>query len=566
MFNEDEDWSDEQDAHIQSKTALENTQTVNISTTVKTKVVGKKSLLRTLQTLGSVPEWKSDDHRLDSDSEAEAAPPHAKKKKKRRKKRKHAETSEAQQENSDLDQSVKVEKPVVKKRKKDNKSGAQKVKTMSAGETKDKEMTKSEKVNLNGTKNTEGLSRQQWKNKMKNKRKCKNKYRQNNPEEDENKTESADQHKPKEEVKTESYGNNNTGKMAQTAAQKKKKEKEHKPQKRKKAEEDTYISCASEIQTLKEEKQLTGQEKKTKGGKVEKGAGESSADGHEPEVEITDDQQQLPMKRLKPELSKEQSLKREKLRRMLLSQGTDQQVSPAVQNNGPAVPGEELKWDRSAALRSRMEQRLESARFRYINEVLYSTSSGEATRMFKQDPKAFWIYHRGYTAQVQRWPANPVDAIVSYIQQKPSSLVVADFGCGDCKIARSVKNKVHSFDLAAACELVTVCDMANVPLGDCSVDIAVFCLSLMGTNLADFLAEANRVLKMRGVLKIAEVASRFDNVRSFITAMASLGFKMVSKDTENSHFYSFEFVKTGDAPENIKKFGLQLKPCVYKKR
>lgn len=104
--------------------------------------------------------------------------------------------------------------------------------------------------------------------------------------------------------------------------------------------------------------------------------------------------------------------------------------------------------------------------------------------------------------------------------------MVADFGCGDCKIARSVKNKVHCFDLASTCELVTVCDMANVsvspfqsahvicilfclvlfikkgnalavqvPLGDCSVDIAVFCLSLMGTNLPDFLAEANRVLK-----------------------------------------------------------------------
>lgn len=40
--------------------------------------------------------------------------------------------------------------------------------------------------------------------------------------------------------------------------------------------------------------------------------------------------------------------------------------------------------------------------------------------------------------------------------------MVADFGCGDCKIARSVKNKVHSFDLAATCELVTVCDMAHV--------------------------------------------------------------------------------------------------------
>uniref|UniRef100_A0A3B4ZRA1 Ribosomal RNA-processing protein 8 n=1 Tax=Stegastes partitus TaxID=144197 RepID=A0A3B4ZRA1_9TELE len=106
----------------------------------------------------------------------------------------------------------------------------------------------------------------------------------------------------------------------------------------------------------------------------------------------------------------------------------------------------------------------------------------------------------------------------------------------------------------------------QVPLKDASVDIGVFCLSLMGTNLADFLAEANRVLKMGGVLKIAEVASRFENVRNFLTALANLGFKMVSKDTENTHFYSFDFVKTGNAPENVKKFGLQLRPCVYKKR
>lgn len=38
------------------------------------------------------------------------------------------------------------------------------------------------------------------------------------------------------------------------------------------------------------------------------------------------------------------------------------------------------------------------------------------------------------------------------------------------------------------------------------------------------------------------------------------------QDTENSHFHSFEFVKTGNVPENTQKLGLQLKPCVYKKR
>ncbi|XP_030008589.1 ribosomal RNA-processing protein 8 [Sphaeramia orbicularis] len=559
MFNQDEDWSDDPDAKVLSESVLKNTQKANSSTNVKSKGVGKKSLLRTLQTLGSVPEWKNDDHQRNSDSETEAAPAHTKKKKKRRKKRKQGDVSEELVDKDDMDQHVMEEKPATKKKKKD-KVGGPKTKPTSEGDRK-VETTVNAKVKTNKPENTEKLSRKQWKNKMKNKRNCKNKYRPHKPDEEVNKAETPDKQKPKEEGKTDTYSSNNNSKETVPKVPVQKKEIEHKPKKRKNSEVDP------KTQTLKEEKQLNRKENE-----VEKGETNSPADGPQKTVdktkaEVTDEQEhQTPVKRLKPELNKERSLKREKLRKMLLSQDTDQTQSPTVQKEEPAVVPDEVKQDRSTSLRSRMEQRLESARFRYINEVLYSTTSGEAKRMFKQDPEAFWIYHKGYTAQVQRWPANPVDAIIHFIQQKPSSLVVADFGCGDCKIAQSVKNKVHSFDFAATCELVTVCDMANVPLEDASVDIAVFCLSLMGTNLADFLAEANRVLKMRGILKIAEVASRFENARNFITALSNLGFKMVSKDTENTHFYSFEFVKTGPAPENIKKFGLQLKPCVYKKR
>lgn len=49
--------------------------------------------------------------------------PHSKRKKKRRKRRKPAETTGEQQENGDVDQSLKEEKPEAKKRKQDNKFG-----------------------------------------------------------------------------------------------------------------------------------------------------------------------------------------------------------------------------------------------------------------------------------------------------------------------------------------------------------------------------------------------------------------------------------------------------------
>ncbi|XP_069825390.1 ribosomal RNA-processing protein 8 [Dendropsophus ebraccatus] len=222
--------------------------------------------------------------------------------------------------------------------------------------------------------------------------------------------------------------------------------------------------------------------------------------------------------------------------------------------------------DRSAELRSRMEQKLNSARFRYINQQLYTSSSQDAHRLFLQDPQAFTLYHSGFSQQLQRWPVNPITQIIKYIKNRSPSLVVADFGCGDALLARSVRNKVHSFDLVALNDWVTVCDIAEVPLQDASVDVGVFCLSLMGTNVSDFLEEANRVLKPGGVLLVAEVSSRFDDVRQFLSAMSQLGFKALHKNTENSHFYLFEFSKTGRARNATSHPGLQLRPCLYKKR
>ncbi|XP_062423565.1 ribosomal RNA-processing protein 8 [Rhea pennata] len=224
-----------------------------------------------------------------------------------------------------------------------------------------------------------------------------------------------------------------------------------------------------------------------------------------------------------------------------------------------------LPSERSKALRARMEERLLSARFRYINQQLYTSSSQEAAQLFQNDPEAFQIYHRGFAQQVGRWPENPVHRIVHYLRQRPVSLIVADFGCGDCKIANSIRNKVHSFDLVALSPLVTVCDMAKVPLAAESVDIAVFCLALMGTNLQEILEEANRVLKQGGTLMMAEVASRFEDLRAFVNAMTHLGFKSVSKDVSSPFFFLLEFSKTGP-PRRRPVPGLRLQACLYKRR
>ena len=155
-------------------------------------------------------------------------------------------------------------------------------------------------------------------------------------------------------------------------------------------------------------------------------------------------------------------------------------------------------------------------------------------------------------------------------------------GCGEAKIMRHFHEhksfcsriKVHSFDLAASCHGVVVCDMSKVPLTDSSVDIVIFCLSLMNTNFIDAIREAKRILKPKsGVLKIAEVESRFENgPNKFINVVEGIGFKNRFLNSHYKVFTLFDFILSGDSHDNLKSSNPKeserniLKPCLYKKR
>ena len=213
--------------------------------------------------------------------------------------------------------------------------------------------------------------------------------------------------------------------------------------------------------------------------------------------------------------------------------------------------------------------KLKSSRFRYLNELLYTQEGKKSYQMFKSDPEAFNTYHEGFSEQVKKWPINPLDSIINAIMKKSGNPVIADFGCGEAKLARTLSGscgKIHSFDLVALNDLVTVCDFSKTPLKEGTVDIAVFCLALMGPNLRDYLTEANRVLKMNGTLKIAEVESRFGDlsVDKFVGLVEKLGFKLKWKDLKHEYFYFMDFKKVGDCKKKGQEFS--LKPCIYKKR
>ncbi|KAI9478405.1 MAG: methyltransferase-domain-containing protein [Benjaminiella poitrasii] len=248
-------------------------------------------------------------------------------------------------------------------------------------------------------------------------------------------------------------------------------------------------------------------------------------------------------------------------------------------------------------LQRKMKEKLSGARFRWLNEQLYTTPGKQSYELFQDKPELFDEYHEGFRHQVESWPVNPVDVFIEQLKKLPKGTIIADLGCGDAMIAQTLtKQKVLSFDLIAKNDYVTACDITKLPLEANSVDVVVFSLSLMGTNYLDFLKEAHRVLKVGGELKIAEVVSRFTDLDAFINLLENLNFEFVDKDDSNKMFVMLYFEKQTNFEDELegeilsglsktqkrslkkgaginnsksklqKKAQQLLKPCLYKKR
>ena len=69
-------------------------------------------------------------------------------------------------------------------------------------------------------------------------------------------------------------------------------------------------------------------------------------------------------------------------------------------------------------------------------------------------------YHEGYRQQVEKWPKNPLDLIISELRKdKYKSMHVGDFGCGEGKLELALKDAGHigdiySFDVGKSAEHV----------------------------------------------------------------------------------------------------------------
>lgn len=259
------------------------------------------------------------------------------------------------------------------------------------------------------------------------------------------------------------------------------------------------------------------------------------------------------------------------------------------------------------------EEKMKSSKFRMLNEMFYTTHSNKTGNYFKKNKEDFQLYHEGFANQASKWPINPNDMLVKELKkEKYEDKVIFDLGCGEALIQsklkkEKVKRVVKSFDLVALNDKVIECDISKLPEENDSCDVGIFCLSLMGLNFMQFIIEANRVLKTKGILMVVEIVSRIKNEKLFLKAFSESGFDLrkekeikgyfklfVFKKEKNIHYKKNENSTNKDSEDNndlalneeidsdiknikhapfdvfaqklISKYKNILSPCLYKKR
>jgi ubiquinone/menaquinone biosynthesis C-methylase UbiE len=182
--------------------------------------------------------------------------------------------------------------------------------------------------------------------------------------------------------------------------------------------------------------------------------------------------------------------------------------------------------------------------FSELNRRWVTSRSTTTHERLQADPTEWFAYHTLYREARKDWPEVPYESFVAWLRARPH-LVVGDFGCGEAELAKALPNTVHSFDHVAIDERVIACDMAHAPLEDGVLDVAIFSLSLMGTNIEDYLCEAHRLLKLDGRLRIAETASRWqgDKRAELLGMIGTLGFRLIGTVEERDRFLYIDAIK-----------------------
>jgi Hypothetical methyltransferase len=175
-----------------------------------------------------------------------------------------------------------------------------------------------------------------------------------------------------------------------------------------------------------------------------------------------------------------------------------------------------------------------------MNKAFNTSNSDSMHEKIIQDPQYLVQYHEKLDETRKSWTVDPVKVIANKINNLPipdhiiTKMVIGDFGCDRARLAGLLNNKVYNFDHHKILgENIISCDMKRTPLEKERLDVVVFSLSLMGQNWTEYIGEAKRCLRKRGMLMIAEttksVTARLLGLKDEITKH---GFQIRSEKQE----------------------------------
>ena len=180
-----------------------------------------------------------------------------------------------------------------------------------------------------------------------------------------------------------------------------------------------------------------------------------------------------------------------------------------------------------------------------IHQKASTSSSSHMNEYFRSNPDKWREYHSIREENKKEWVEDPINVIAEKLN-KNRHQVIADLGCGMNQLKTLVNSysQWYSFDHYSDDETVIKADISDLReyLQDNSVDAAVFCMSLWGTNYMDYIKESYRYLKNGGIVYIAEPKDKI-NQSELIGGATQIGFEIISIDFERNGKSYIEFKK-----------------------
>lgn len=186
--------------------------------------------------------------------------------------------------------------------------------------------------------------------------------------------------------------------------------------------------------------------------------------------------------------------------------------------------------------------------FSKMNKDWSGKNSSEMFKRIQENPEYWQEYHKEYSRIREDWEEIPFVEFSKLLSEVPE-WIVGDFGCGTNELVKRVTNTVYGIDMFIEknnhiTNLIKVnCDMSNVPLKERTLDVAIFSLSLMGTNYVQYIKEAARLLKPLGHIWIAEPISKWqDKEEKLSQELKECGFE-IYKSEHRTRFIYFSAIK-----------------------